>query len=120
MIQRYELSAGVEAAVPWRGRGRYCRSDDVEVAEIWAAEATAALRRLILAAAERENTAGDPLRLLEAQGELRAAVRAARAVVQKTDAAQEADAPRACWYCGFVASRQSDDDCPAKPGLREG
>jgi hypothetical protein len=21
-----------------------------------------------------------------------------------------------CTYCGFVASRQSDDDCPAKPG----
>ena len=41
-----------------------------------------ALHRLIIAASNREHTMGDPLHFLECQAELRAATKAARALIE--------------------------------------
>jgi len=49
----------------------------------------AALKRLALAAAARENTQGDPMRLLEVQAELREAATAARAIIAETEGAKD-------------------------------
>lgn len=51
-------------------------------------ELLAALERMALAAECRDNTAGDPIRLIEVKAELAAAARHARAAIARATGAQ--------------------------------
>ena len=51
-------------------------------------ELLAALERLVLAAECRDNTAGDPIRLIAVKAELAAAARHARAAITRATGAQ--------------------------------
>lgn len=60
---------------------RYCKEAAAEIRRL-----QAALDRLVLAADCRENTMGDPIRLLQVREELAAAANNARATITKLEA----------------------------------
>lgn len=71
----------------WEDR-YYQLEERMQRADALRAELVEALRVMVDAAACRENTMGDPCRLIEVQAELRSAVANARALLARADGAR--------------------------------